>query len=140
MTALNHERMSSREAWTYKQFILTSGTKAWKNGIAGIDLGSGKVVPASTRADLIVIGKFAETVDASAADKPVNVNLAREVWVEWYANDASSIAQTDLGALCYLKDDQSVTITATGASVAGRIWAVDSTKGVAVELLPYAGL
>jgi hypothetical protein len=140
MTALSNERMSSREAWTYKQFTLTSGTKAWKNGIAAIDLGSGKIVPASTRADLVAIGKFAETVDATAADKLVNVNLSREVWVEWFANDANSVVATDLGALCYLKDDQSVTITATGASVAGRIWAVDSAKGVAVELLPYAGL
>ena len=139
MTALSNERMSSREAWTYKQFTLT-GAKAWKNGIAAIDLGSGKVVPASTRTDLVAIGKFAETVDATAADKLVNVNLSREVWVDWFVNDGNSIVATDLGALCYLKDDQSVTITATGGSVAGRIWAVDSAKGVAVELLPYAGL
>lgn len=135
MTALANERMSSREAWAYKQFTLSSGHKAYKNGIAAIDLGSGKVVPAATRTDLVVIGKFAETVDATSADKLVNISFGREIWIEWFANDGASIAATDLGALCYLKDDQSVTITATGASIAGRIWGVDSAKGVAVEFL-----
>jgi hypothetical protein len=118
VTALTNERMSSQESWQSHLFTLASGNKAWKNGVAAIDLGSGKVVPASTRTDLFVIGKFTETVDASAADKLVNVRLAREIWVEWLNNDASSIASTDLGALCYLKDDQSVTITPTGASIA----------------------
>lgn len=135
MTALANERMSSREAWTYKQFTLTSGHKGYKNGIAAVALGTGKVVQGATSSSLLVIGKFAETVDATAGDKLVNVYLGREVWVEWFTNDSNSIAATDLGALCYLKDDQSVTITPTGASVAGRIWGVDSAKGVAVELL-----
>lgn len=135
MTALANERMSNQESWQSHMFTLASGTKAWKNAVIGIDLGSGKVAPASTRTDLFVIGKAAETVDATAGDKPLNVRLAREIWVEWLANDATSIVATDIGALCYLKDDQSVTITPTGASVAGRVWAVDSARGVAVEFL-----
>jgi hypothetical protein len=135
MTALTNERMGNQESWQSHLFTLASGNKAWKNAIIGIDLGSGKVVPASTRTDLFVIGKAAETVDATSADKLLNVRLAREIWVEWLANDATSIVATDLGALCYLKDDQSVTITPTGASVAGRVWGVDSARGVAVEFL-----
>lgn len=138
MTALTNERQSHQESWQYHLFTLASGTKAWKNALIGIDLGTGKVVPASTRTDLLIIGKAAETVDATSADKLLNVRLSREVWVEWLNNDASSIVATDLGALCYLKDDQSVTIVPTGASVAGRIWAVDSGRGVAVELLDAA--
>jgi hypothetical protein len=138
MTALANERQSNQESWQSHLFTLASGNKAWKNALIGIDLGTGKVVPASTRTDLLIIGKAAETVDATSADKLLNVRLAREVWVEWLANDATSIVATDLGALCYLKDDQSVTITPTGASVAGRIWAVDSGRGVAVELLSSA--
>ena len=138
MTALANERQSSREAWSYKQFTLASGTKGYKNGLAAINLGTGKVVPATASTNLLVIGKFAETIDATAADKLVNVQLSREVWIEWLANDSTSVAATDFGALCYLKDDQSVTITPTGASVAGRVWGVDSAKGVAVEVLAGA--
>lgn len=137
MTALTIERMSSREAWDYKEFTLSSGHKAFKNGLAAIDLGSGKVVPGDARTDLFVIGKFAQTMDATSADKLVNVQLSHEVWIEWFANDTlgSPVAATDLGALCYVKDDQTVTQSPTGASIAGRVWGVDSTKGVAVEML-----
>jgi hypothetical protein len=135
MTALANERQGHRESWQSHLFTLASGNKAWKNALIGIDLGSGKVVPATTRTDLFIIGVAAETVDATSADKLLNVRLAREIWVDWLNNDATSIVATDLGALCYLKDDQSVTITPTGASVAGRVWAVDSARGVAVEML-----
>jgi hypothetical protein len=135
MTALANERMSMLEAWKYKQFTLASGHKAFKNGMACIAIGTGKVVQGAASTSLFVIGKFAETVDATAGDKLVNVQLAREIWVEWFANDSSSVAATDLGGICYVKDDQSVTITPTGASTAGRVWGVDSAKGVAVEFL-----
>jgi hypothetical protein len=135
VTALTHERQSHQEVWQSHQFTLASGNKAWKNAVIAFDLGTGKVVPAELATDLFVIGKAAETVDATAGDKLVNVRLAREIIVEWLANDAASIAATDIGGLCYLKDDQSVTITPTGASIAGRIWAVDSARGVAVEFL-----
>jgi hypothetical protein len=135
VTALSNERMGQPEAWTYKQFPLAVGNKAWKNGIAAIDLSTGLVEPGHVESDLLVIGKFAETVDATSVQKLVNVRFPKEIWVEWFANDATSIASTDVGSLCYLKDDQSVTLVPTGASVAGRIWAVDSAKGVAVEML-----
>lgn len=138
MTALTNERQSSREAWSYRQFTLASGTKAYKNGTAAINLGTGKVIPATTSTSLSVIGKFAETIDATSGDQLVNVALSREVWIEWLANDSSSVASTDLGGICYLKDDQSVTIAPAGASVAGRIWGVDAAKGVAVEFLSGA--
>jgi hypothetical protein len=38
-----------------------------------------------------------------------------------------------LGALCYIVDDQTVQIIPGGGSVAGRVWGVDSIKGVAVQ-------
>jgi hypothetical protein len=135
MTALINERQSSYEAWQSHLFTLASGHKAWKNGLAAIDLGTGKVVPGATAPGLLLIGKFSETVDATAGDQLINVRLAREVEIEWLNNDAASVAATDLGSLCYVKDDQSVTLVATGASVAGRIWGVEAGRGVAVEML-----
>lgn len=135
MTALAAARMLTRERWTRRNFTLASGNVAYQGGIACIDLSTGKVEPGHAETDLLVIGTFARSVDATSADKAVDVDLGREIEVIWYANDATSIASTDIGSLCYVKDDQSVTITPTGASIAGRIWAVDSTRGVAVEKL-----
>jgi hypothetical protein len=128
--------MSSHEVWKYREFVLASGNKAYKNGIAAIDLSSGKVVPGQAGTDLFVFGKFAETVDATSADKVVTVNFDREVVVEWLANDTvSAVASTDVGSLCYQKDDQTVTASASGNSIAGRVWAVSTADGVAVEKL-----
>src|SRR5690606_31302028 len=133
MTALAAERRRRIETWKYKNFTLSSGVKAWKHGAAAINLGSGEVVPATSSPNLLVIGGFNNTVDATSAAKPVEVDLLREVLLEWFANATSTdaCAATDIGRLAYMLDDQTVTITPTGRSPIGRIWAVDSTKGVA---------
>lgn len=136
MTALTKERMSSSERWRYKQFPLAVGNKGWKNGTAAIDLSTGKVEPGHAETDLFVIGKFAETVDATSAEKLINVDLCREVEIEWLENSAGSALDAgDVGSLCYVEDDQTVTGDSTGTSIAGRVWAVDATRGVAVERL-----
>jgi hypothetical protein len=144
MTALARERMSIIERWTYHQFPLAVGNKGWKGGMAFLDSSTGKCEPGhASENDLIYIGTFDETIDATSVEKLVNVDLGMEIEVRWWENSvANAIAASDVGKLCYAEDDQTVTITsATGAnSVVGRIWAVDSVKGVAVQKLPYAGL
>lgn len=136
MTALAKEKMRLLERWTYRTFTLTSGTKAYKGGICMLAAGTGKVVPGTEAGNHWTIGTFAETVDATAADKPVNVTFGKEVEIEWFANSGSNAAVgTDLGAMAYVEDDQTVGVSAAGRSIAGRIWAVDATKGVAVERL-----
>lgn len=136
MTALSQERMRARERWTYYDFTLASGNKAYKNALAAIDLSTGKCEPGHAETDLFVIGYFDQTVDATSAEKSVRVNLVEEIEVEWLANSVSDpIADTDLCSLCYVEDDQTVSALATGHSIAGRVWAVDSLKGVAVQKL-----
>jgi hypothetical protein len=131
------ERMSCFERWTYKEFPLAAGAKAFQGGIATIDLSTGKCEPGHAEADLFVIGKFAETVDATAGEKLVNVNLGMEIEVEWWNNSPdNAIVAANVGSLCYVEDDQTVGILATGMALAGRIWAVDSVRGVAVQKLP----
>lgn len=134
MSALTQERARRTYPWKYKQFTLASGTKAFKGGRAALNT-SGKVVPATSVAGLLPIGVFAETVDATAADAPVQVDLEREVVLEYFANATAgdAIAATDIGSTAYMFDDQTVCITAAGRSVAGRIWDVDALKGIGVE-------
>jgi hypothetical protein len=140
MTALAQEKMSTIERWTYHRFTLTSGTKAWKNAALGIELGTGKLKPMAAGVGLLYIGRAERTVDATAADKPVNVNLGTEIEVEWFANSSSAdqVLPADLGLLAYFYDDQTVGIVNAGRSVAGRIWAVDAGLGVAVQKLEGA--
>ena len=128
--------MSTSERWTYKEFPLAAGSKAYRNGIACIDLTSGKVVPGQAGDTLLAIGTFEEDCDATAGEKLVNVNLGIEIEVWWWVNSGSgALAASDVGGLCYIEDDQTVTATSVGNSLAGRVWAVDPTMGVAVQRL-----
>ena len=136
MTALAKERMSSIERWTFKEFPLAVTTKAFQGAIAALDLSTGKVEPGHAETDLFVIGKFAETVDATLAEKLVNVDLGMEIQIEWWDNSVSNaLDAADVGSICYVEDDQSVGSSPTGRSIAGRVWAVDSIRGVAVQKL-----
>ena len=139
MTALAKSRMSQPERWTYKEFTLASGTIAYQGGIASLVLGVGKVHPGVAENGALVIGKFASDKDASAADQIVTVYFDRERAIEWFANSGTSaVAATDIGALCFVEDDQTVRIAGAGYTIAGRVWGVDSVKGVAVERLDFA--
>lgn len=138
MTALAQEKMSSMERWTHKVFTLTSGTKAYKGAQCVLVLATSKVKPGVAGSGLVMIGTFDQTVDAAAGDLPVNVNLGMEIEVIWWVNSGTSpVAATDILALCYVEDDQTVSLApaSTGAPVSGRVWAVDTIKGVAVQKL-----
>lgn len=124
--------MRSFERWTFKQFPLAVGNKAWKHAAVGIDLSTGKVEPMHSEADLFFIGVAAETVDATSVEKLLNVNLGMEIEVERWAS-GGGISAANLGSLCYFSDDQTVVLTP--GAVAGRIWDYDATRGVAVQKL-----
>lgn len=141
MTALIQERATPTERWTRKQFALAVGNKAWKNGKVVLNLATGKVVPGgAVGTNFLDIGRFAETVDATAVEKLVDVHLGREIEIERWANSGTNpLLATDVGSLCYVEDDQTVTKAPTGKVVAGRVWDVDATRGVAVERLAGVG-
>lgn len=137
MTAAAANRGNKEEQWKFIQFTLLSGKVAFQG--ASASLRAGKVVPTAVGSNLTdrVIGSFAEKVDATLADKLVLVDLIEEITVRWYANAAGGAAllSTDLGSVAYFLDDQTVTNDPAANVPAGRVWAVDSTKGVAIEKL-----
>lgn len=126
--------MSNVERWTHKQFPLAVGNKAFKGGFATIDLSTGKCEPGHIESDLAAIGKFNETVDATLVEKLVDVDLGTEIEVVWWANDTvSPVTAAMLLSVAYILDDQTVSSDGSGRSVAGRVWGVDSVRGVAIQ-------
>lgn len=78
------------------------------------------------------IGMAWETQDnTSGAAGALTVNIRRGTFK---FGNADSIAQADFGKVCYVVDDQTVSLDGTGKSVAGVIMGVDSDGGVWVEL------
>lgn len=140
MTALAADRQGNAKAFSILPFTLTAGTKAYKGGLAVIVIGAGTVSPGSAATGRVVIGTFAETVDATAGAKTVAVQMQREITATWLAaHSVSAPVATDIGRICYVQDDQTVTMADTGRSIAGRVWAVDATKGILVEYVTVDG-
>lgn len=138
MSALGGKRRSRTETWQYKSYKLPTGKTAYQNALAAYDRSAGKCIPFEIQADLFVLGFFTETtVNASGADKDVVVRLKREIEIVWLKNDTvAPVTANDIGKAVYGIDDQTVSVDSDTAarSAVGTAWAVDATKGVAVEL------
>lgn len=93
---------------------------------------SGLAVNASDTAGLIVWGRAEHR--AKTTDGDTEVIVSRGAF--WYANDGT-IVQADVGTLCTVLDNQTVSKAATTANDigAGYIEEVDSALGVLVSML-----
>lgn len=96
---------------------------------------AGYARPATTATGDLAAGRAEATVDntgGAAGDKVITVRRGTFKW----NNSASAdlIAQANVGAPCYLVDDQTVALVATGRSFAGLIYQVE-TDGVLVETI-----
>jgi hypothetical protein len=96
------------------------------------DSAAGNIKPGvSGNATLTPIGWFLESTSASSAVQNVVVQLDRPIKIRYWANDTVS-AVTALFSQAYILDNQTVTANASGNSVAGRVWKIDTIKGIGV--------
>lgn len=134
MTALAAERNTKERIGDVFDLPVKANTKCYLGGLAVID--AGYAAPGRTATTLVAAGRFEESVDntgGAAGDKKVRVKRG----IYKFANSAAGdlIAQADVGADCYIVDDQTVAKTngTNTRSRAGRIVAVDS-DGVWVQI------
>jgi hypothetical protein len=140
MTALSAQRSRSFGTRKHYFFTLKSGTKAWKGAAICLELSSGKVIPAVTGVGLVYLGLADDTVDATLADAELSIDLITELNATFFVNATAgdAVAAGDVGKVCYFLDDQTVTISAYGRAVAGRVLSVSTSKGVLVQRLDSA--
>lgn len=125
--------------------ILQNGEVAHEGGLACIDTANGDLVSGQVATGLVPIGLFIDIPEAgvtgAGGTTEVRVRLFKEVLAWWFVNDTgTAVTNANFGEVCYVLDDQTVTGASAGASVAGRVWGVDTTKGVLVEPAIAAGL
>ncbi len=129
--------MTRNEAWGWFEHPLTTAQTAEKGEIACLDTATGLLaVGAAGVATLRPIGYFdVETLTTGDGTTKVRVRLFDEIRVHWFANDSGGtpVVAADVGSLCYIFDKVTVTGASAGNSVAGRVWAVNATYGVAFE-------
>lgn len=118
-------------------YPVKGGAKIFGGGIVAIEGVSGYAVKGAVAAGLVTVGVACETVDNTTG-----ANGAKKVVVEesfehtdfLFSNDTGTpAAQADVGDNCYIVDDQTVGMNATGASVAGKITEI-TAEGVWVRI------
>ena len=112
--------MTRNEAWAYFEHALTNAIAVERGEMAVLDTSTGLLTKGATSTTLRPIGYFEEdgTGDGVATFR---VRLFDEIRIHWWENDGAGtpVVVADIGALCYILDDRTVTGDATGASEAG---------------------
>ena len=125
------ERMVTEAHWGYQTFVLKSGELGEKGKLACFDTANpGLVVKGKVSTTLIPIGVFYETKTGDGVIK-INVKLFKEIQAIWWNNDATAPVVA-VATIAAIKDDQTVSLDATGRSAAGLVLAIDTNKGVLI--------
>lgn len=135
MAALTKARDTSEIAngAKYLSLPVKGSTTIYQGALVAIDA-NGYAIPGKKATGLIAAGRAEETVENKGSDGDIVIRVARGTFV--YSNTATAankVTQAHILKPCYIEDDQTVTILATGASAAGTVIRVDST-GIAVEI------
>jgi hypothetical protein len=101
-------------------------------------LNAGYAAPGATATGLIAIGRAEETVVNPGADGALQVRVKEGVF-PWVNASGDPLLAANLGGLAYITDDQTVNVTATGKSVAGRLVKLETGIAWIRTVLP-AGL
>jgi hypothetical protein len=131
-------RMKAPEAWSYAELPLGNGVVAERGLLAAYDLTNNVLVLAvsgSPSAVLVPLGYFDEDRTGDGTT-PARVQLFREVWLHWFKNDGTNpVLAANIFDDCYLVDGRTVSISSltNTRSKAGKVWAVDSVKGVLIS-------
>ena len=134
MTALTQDRNTSRRDGNQVEPPVAATTRIWGGSIVCINAG-GYAVPGATATTLKAVGVAESRADNSAgAAGEIRVRLRKGP--HHFANSASAdlISLADIGADCYIVDDQTVAKTSgtNTRSVAGKVFDVDA-DGVWVD-------
>lgn len=131
MAALTNVRDTSELGGKYIALPVKGATTIYQGAIVAVDA-NGYAIPGKKAADLKAAGRAEETVENKGGDGDAVIRVSRGTFV--FENSTSGkITAADVLDLCYMEDDQTVTKTGTGASVAGLVIRVDD-EGVAVEM------
>lgn len=115
----------------YLGLPVKANTTIYQGGIVALDA-TGMAVPGSKSAGLTAAGRAEETVQNTGADGDATIRVKRGVFV--YGNSADNPVTTEhLLKMCYLEDDCTVSSSADGSSVAGKVIRIDP-DGIAVEI------
>ena len=131
MAALTNVRDTSELGGKYIALPVKGATTIYQGAIVAVDA-NGYAIPGKKAASLKAAGRAEETVENKGGDGDAVIRVSRGTF-DFENSTSGKITAADVLSLCYMEDDQTVTKTGTGASVAGLVIRVDD-EGVAVEM------
>lgn len=157
MTALAKPRTSGSQRYIARDFRqIAANGKVYPGALACVITGggtsSGYYQQGAAATTLSAVGRFTEFGSTApgtngvfdntgGADGAISVEVEyfNPFWIFLMRNDTgSAVVTADRGSVCYVLDDQTVTHTSTGHSVAGIVYDVTS-EGVWVHIGVNAG-
>jgi hypothetical protein len=132
MTALSRDRNTpSRDA---VDFVFPAGAGVWIHAGALVAINAtGYAVPGTTGTGLQGVGVAQASADnRTGADGDITIKVRRGCFRLGNSAGTGAVERAHVADACYIVDDQTVTITATGKSPAGIVRDVDA-NGVWVE-------
>ena len=117
MAALTNVRDTSELGGKYIALPVKGATTIYQGAIVAVDA-NGYAIPGKKAADLKAAGRAEETVENKGEDGDAVIRVSRGTFVFENSTSGKITAAEVLGP-CYIEDDQTVTKTATSASVVG---------------------
>lgn len=136
MAALTQDRNTPSRHGDRRSFPVAAATKLFAGALAALNA-SGYAVPGSTATTLVAVGRTSKPADNSSGGAgDIRVEVDCGIFRFDNSGGGDAIAVTDIGATCYIVDDQTVAKTngSNTRSAAGRIHDVDAL-GVWVRFL-----
>ncbi len=135
MAALAAERNTKERLGEVEEYPVKASTICYQGGLAVLN--GGYAAPGTAATGLVAIGRFGETKDNSAGAAGAQIARVRRGKFKFANSGAGAdlISQANVGADCYIVDDQTVALTyaANTRSRAGIIIGVDA-DGVWVQI------
>ena len=133
MSALTSNRNTRERDPRLRRYAILAGEIIYAGGLAALNGSTGKLEMASDKAGLIVVGRAEEYVDNTGD----GLYATARTGCFLFANStAHAITAANIGAACYVEDDNTVSSNAgTNSIIAGYVFDVDSS-GVWVEIAP----
>lgn len=129
------DRMTRNERWEYAQFVLANTIVVEKGKMACLDTSSGEATNGAVSTTLRPIGYWDESITGDGTAE-VRVRLFDHLRLHWWDNDTgTAVDAADIGSLCFILDETTVSADSTSRSVAGRVYAINATNGVLVDMV-----
>ena len=117
--------------------LVAAGAKIYQGAIVMIDAGYAK--PGATAASKVAAGVAEFQADNTAGSNGAIRVRVRSGIFKFLNSGTDALAQADVGNVCYIEDDQTVSKTATGKTAAGRLLGLDTDGQCIVQMGPGLG-